>query len=601
MKTNKVIGIDLGTTHTLAAIHTDSGTRMITDRTGTVLFPSVVARLESGERIAGPRAKAIQDVRPEHVAYSVKRLIGRTYSELQEELSTLRYPVVDEDGHPRIQLGPDTVSPVELSANILRGIKRLAETDLGEPVSDCVITVPAYFNDNQRNETRVAAQLAGLTVRKMINEPTAAALAYGLNRHESAHIAVYDLGGGTFDVSILKLHNGIFEVLSTRGDTQLGGDDFDRALAQLLATRAGVDSGVDLISLARDVKHRLSEAEAVDVRIPSQLGADVKTVIITKDDYTSVITPILERTRKIMRKALRDANMSPDQIDHTLLVGGSTRTPAVKSTVADVFGKPPLDELDPDLVVAMGAAVQGSILSGELTETVLLDVTPLSLGMETVGGIVEKFISRNSKIPCTATETFTTSKDNQTAVSIHILQGERELVQDNISLGRFVLRNIPAQAAGLPRIEVTFALDGNGILTVTAIDQRTGETADLSVQPMTGLTDEKVEEMLMASLTHAKEDVNQRLLIDARTEADAILLATRRALSENGGFLNESERAAIDEAMRMIEDQQKTAHTHTSILEAIDMLDALTQPFAERIMNATIQTALTEKSIHDIE
>jgi Fe-S protein assembly chaperone HscA len=555
---------------------------------------------------------------PERVIYSVKRLMGRDLKEIHDELKLFPFHLagdVEEGEVPRIQLGELRFTPPEISAYILRQLKRNAERFFGSPVTQAVITVPAYFNDAQRQATKDAGRMAGLEVLRLVNEPTAAALAYGLDRAKVGTIAVYDLGGGTFDISILKLRDGIFEVQSTNGDTHLGGDDIDNLLLAIALNEIHAEHGVDLRlhpgavqavrKAAIEAKILLSTEAAAhfDIELPN---GDRYQREIPRAVFELLIEPVLKRTTGPCKQALADAGITPEQIDEVVLVGGSTRIPAVRQLVDELFnlrprGKRPHIELNPDEVVALGAAVQADILAGaskSTEEMLLLDVTPLSLGIEALGGTVARIIQRNSTIPASATEHFTTGVDGQTNVAIHVLQGERELAADCRSLARFDLKNIPPMSAGLPRIEVKFLIDADGILHVTAREQRSGQAAQIEVKPTYGLTDEQVESMILDSFDNAEADFAKRLLIEARNEAETILAAVERApQSPAWALLRGEEQAAITAARdRLV--QIKQGENAAAIREATLALDQATRRFAELMMEAAVSTALTGKTMN---
>ena len=621
--TGRVVGIDLGTTNSLVAYMEGDAPVVIPGVDGSNLVPSVVALDPvpvGGGRptvTVGNSARKSLIQTPERVIYSVKRLMGRGLEEIQSELKMFPFRLADdvEAGEvPRIQLGELRFTPPEISAYVLRQLKRNAERFFGAPVTQAVITVPAYFNDAQRQATKDAGRMAGLEVLRLVNEPTAAALAYGLDRAKEGTIAVYDFGGGTFDISILKLRDGIFEVQSTNGDTHLGGDDIDNLLLAIALDEIHAEHGVDLRSnpgavqalrkAAIEAKIALSTEQAAhfDIELPN---GDRYQREIPRGVFELLIEPILERTASPCKRALADAGVTPEQIDEVVLVGGSPRIPAVRQLVDELFhlaarGKKPHTELNPDEVVALGAAVQADILAGaskSTEELLLLDVTPLSLGIEALGGAVAKIIQRNSTIPASATEHFTTGVDGQTNVAIHVVQGERELAADCRSLARFDLKGIPPMSAGLPRIEVKFLIDADGILKVTAREQRSGQAAKIEVKPTYGLTDEQVESMILDSFDHAEEDFAKRLLIEARNEAETILAAVERApRSPAWQQLNEDEKAVIATATAHL-NTIKQADDAPAIRAATLALDQATRRFAELMMEAAVSTAMRGKTM----
>jgi Fe-S protein assembly chaperone HscA len=625
MAESRIVGIDLGTTNSLVAYMQGDKPVVIPGVDGSNLVPSVVAldpMPVGGGRptvtVGNSARKALIET-PERVIYSVKRLIGRGLEEVRKEMKYFPFRLADdvEAGEvPRIQLGELRFTPPEISAYILRQLKRNAERFFGAPVKQAVITVPAYFNDAQRQATKDAGRMAGLDVLRLVNEPTAAALAYGLDRGKEGTIAVYDLGGGTFDISILKLREGIFEVQSTNGDTHLGGDDIDNLLLAIALEEIHAEHGFDLRThpgavqalrkAAIDAKIRLSTepTTSFDIELPN---GDRYQREIPRAVFEQLIEPVLGRTVGPCKQAMADAGITPEQIDEVVLVGGSTRIPEVRALVDDLFrlgarGKKPHIKLNPDEVVALGAAVQADILAGAsqaTEEMLLLDVTPLSLGIEQLGGTVARIIQRNSTIPASATEHFTTGVDGQTNVAIHVLQGERELAADCRSLARFDLKGIPPMAAGLPRIEVRFLIDADGILHVSAREQRSGKAAQIEVKPTYGLTDEQVENMILDSFDHAEEDFARRLLIEARNEADAILAAVKRA-PQNPAWneLSAEEHAAIAAARDRLVAVKQSADL-TVISQAIVALDQATRRFAELMMDAAVSSAIRGKTMSE--
>jgi Fe-S protein assembly chaperone HscA len=625
MAEGRVVGIDLGTTNSLVAYMQGEAPVVIPGADGSNLVPSVVALdpLPAGGgrptvTVGNTARKALIET-PERVIYSVKRLMGRGLEEIHDELKMFPFRLAEdvEAGEvPRIKLGELKFTPPEISAYVLRQLKRNAERFFGEPVTQAVITVPAYFNDAQRQATKDAGRMAGLEVLRLVNEPTAAALAYGLDKAHVGTIAVYDLGGGTFDISILKLKDGIFEVQSTNGDTHLGGDDIDNLLLTIALDEIHAEHGIDLRVHPSAVQAVRKAAIEAKIKLSSEASASFDIELPNGDRYQReipravfelLIEPILARTAGPCKQALTDAGLTPEEIDEVVLVGGSTRIPAVRDLVDDMFhlaarGKKPHTELNPDEVVALGAAVQADILAGDsktTEEMLLLDVTPLSLGIEALGGTVARIIERNSTVPASATEYFTTGVDGQTNVAIHVVQGERELASDCRSLARFDLKGIPPMSAGLPRIEVRFLIDADGILQVTAKEQRSGKAAEIEVKPTYGLTDEQVEGMILDSFDHAEEDFGKRLLIEARNEAETILAAVDRAPQNPAwAILSGEEQAAISAARGKLE-AVKLGQDASAIRAATLALDQATRRFAELMMDAAVTTAIRGKTMGD--
>jgi molecular chaperone DnaK len=598
---SKIVGIDLGTTNSLVAVMDLTHPRILADAEGRKIVPSIVSVDEYGQLVAGQTAREMLLTHPERTVYSVKRLMGRGVADVQDELALFPFRIAEgSESVIRLRLGDRTYTAPEISAAVLRQLKQNAEAALGEEVTEAVITVPAYFNDAQRQATKDAGKLAGLEVLRLVNEPTAASLAYGLDKRNEGIIAVYDFGGGTFDVSILRLHDGIFEVLATNGDTHLGGDDIDNLLLRIaledIASEWGHDLSTDSEGVQRLRRAVIKAKEELSFVTSSNIELTYKGKTyqrqLDRTLFERLIAPIIERTLEPCRASLADAKLTPEQIDEVVLVGGSTRIPLVRAAVERLFKAKPHTDLNPDEVVALGAAVQAGILSGDVSDKLLLDVTPLSLGIETMGGVVSKLIHRNSTIPASATESFTTAVDGQRNVLIHVLQGERELVKDCRSLARFDLKDIDPLPAGLARIEVRFLIDANGILQVTARDARTGKEQTVEVKPSYGLTDDQVEAMIRESFEKAESDMRERQVREARVEADNIIAATEKAKRNDAwATLTEEERSAVDNAIRELQNAYHSDDHHV-IQQKIEQLNESTIKLAENMMNTAVRGAL---------
>jgi molecular chaperone DnaK len=568
----KTIGIDLGTTNSVVAVMEGQEGKVLINSSGNRITPSVVAFTDKGERLVGQPAKHQQITNPTNTVYSIKRFMGRRHHEVEEEEKQVPYEIVGgADELVKVRIKGKDYTPQELSAMILQDLKKTAEEYLGEQVDNAVITVPAYFNDSQRQATKEAGEVAGLSVERIINEPTAASLAYGLDKKKNEKIAVFDLGGGTFDISILDIGDGVFEVMSTHGDTHLGGDDWDEALIDYLADEFKKQEGIDLRNdsmalqrlkeAAEKAKCELSTAQETTVNLPfitaTNEGPKHMQISVTRAKFEQITAQLFERIKDPVQKALDDAKLKAGDVDEVVLVGGTTRMPKVQQIVKDFFGKDPNKSINPDEVVAVGAAIQGGVLEGNVSDVLLLDVTPLSLGIETLGGVNTKLIERNTTIPTEKSEVFSTASDNQSEVTIHVLQGEREMAKDNRTLGQFNLSGIPPAPRGTPQIEVTFKIDANGILNVSAKDKQTEKEQSIEIKGSTGLSEEEVEKMKKDAEEHEEEDKKQRELVDARNQADTLVYQTRQQLEEHGDKVSSEVRGNIENAISNVETKMK--------------------------------------------
>lgn len=599
------VGIDLGTTNSLVASVRSGEANVLPDINGQGSLPSVVQYRNDGNVVVGEEAKNNAAIDPENSIVSVKRFLGRSLEDIQQTYGELPYQFVSKENNLNIQTSHGEKNPIQVSAEILSVLRLRAQATLGDELTGAVITVPAHFDDAQRQGTKDAAQLAGINVLRLINEPTAAAVAYGLDSGQEGIIAVYDLGGGTFDISILRLNKGVFEVLSTGGDTALGGDDFDKSIVQYILSNAGIEQAVSatnlraLYDLARTLKEQLTVQEICEYQI--KVGSEDLTGSITRSEFNELTSELVKQTLRSCRRALKDADVEKEQVLEVIMVGGSTRVPLVREQVEQFFGRKPLTSINPDEVVAVGAAIQADILVGNKPDSdmLLLDVTPLSLGLETMGGLVEKVIPRNTTIPVARAQEFTTYKDGQTMMAIHVLQGERELVSDCRSLARFVLKGIPPLTAGIAVIRVTFNIDADGLLSVTALEKSTGVESTIQVKPSYGLGQDDIAQMIKASMTNAKDDMEARMLREQQIDAIRMMEALDLAMTESSDIILEQERRVIEQAINEL--KEATQGTDGQLIKLkIRALDDTSQPFAARRMENSIKNALTGHSVDDV-
>ncbi len=588
---SKIIGIDLGTTNSAMAVMEGGDATVITNIEGARTTPSIVAVNKNGERLVGQVAKRQAVINPDNTIFSVKRLIGRTIDdpEIKRDMELMPYKIVKADGHVKVTIGDKDYTPEEVSAMILGKLKADAEKYLGQPVTEAVITVPAYFNDAQRQATKDAGKIAGLEVKRIINEPTAAALAYGLDKKKEEKIVVYDLGGGTFDVSVLELGDGVFEVKSTNGDTHLGGDDFDNTIINYLVDEFKKDQGIDLKNdkaamqrlkeAAEKAKIELSTTQESTINIPfvtaDASGPKHLDMTMTRTKLEQLVGDLVENTLKPCQSALKDAGLQKGDVNEIILVGGMTRMPLVQKKVEEFFGKKPLQGVNPDEVVALGAAIQGGVLGGDVKDVLLLDVTPLSLGLETLGGVMTKLIDRNTTIPTSKSQTFSTAADSQTSVEINVLQGEREMAGDNKSLGRFILDGIPPAPRGIPQIEVSFNIDANGIVNVSAKDKATSKEQHITIQNGGNLSDEEIKKMQADAEAHADEDKKKKEQVEARNHADTMIYTAEKSLKDAEGKVSDEDKSAVEEAIKSLREKLES--------EDVDELKKLTEDLSTKL------------------